>query len=94
MRVYERVCVRASERERERERERVCVFFEPYRLYIVQSSRPLSHDYISFSSVGVRVAHIAATCSAMIGCGWPCSMFACVFIDIDITRCEKLSTRN
>jgi hypothetical protein len=64
-----------------------CVRIEPHRLYIVLSSRPLS---LLFGCI--RVAFIAALFSTTIGCGWPCSMFACVFIDIDITRCEKLST--
>ena len=71
-----------------------CMRIEPHRLCIVLSTKALSHNYFSFSSVGIHVAFIAATCNTMIGCGWPCSMFACVFIDIDITRCEKLCTRS
>jgi len=47
-----------------------------------------------FSSVGIRVAFIAAAFITMIDYGWPCSMFACVFIDIDITWCEDPCTRS
>ena len=67
---------------------------EPHRLYIVLSSKTLTRNYFSFSSAGIHVAFIAAEFSTMIGCGWPCSMFAFVYIDIDMIWCEELSTRS